>query len=128
MTETLGGCMLAHCCIKVIFPKSNHHWQVYVSIFLYKPSLTNLKKLDPLTEVNIMLGFDCQKDEDLVLNFCLILAKYYIYTCKRNQMQIDFLGYMNKLKQKLTTEEAIHFKNSTSNIFDKIWGFLAEQI
>ena len=75
-----------------------------------------------------MLGFDCQKDEDLVLNFCLILAKYYIYTCKRNQMQIDFIGYLNKLKQKLTTEEAIHFKNSTSNIFDKIWGFLAEQI
>ena len=88
----------------------------------------NLKKLDPLTEVNIMLGFDCQKDEDLVLNFCLILAKYYIYTCKRNQMQIDFIGYLNKLKQKLTTEEAIHFKNSTSNIFYKIWGFLAEQI
>ena len=88
----------------------------------------NFKKLDPLTEVKIMLGFDCQKDEDLVLNFCLILAKYYIYTCKRNQMQIDFMGYLNKLKQKLTTEEAIHFKNSTSNIFYKIWGFLAEQI
>ena len=43
-------------------------------------------------------------------------------------MQIDFIGYLNKLKQKLTTEEAIHFKNSTSNIFYKIWGFLAEQI
>ena len=39
----------------------------------------NLKKINPLTEVNIMLGFDCQKDEDLVLNVCLMLAKYYIY-------------------------------------------------
>ena len=69
----------------------------------------NLKKLDPLAEVNIMLGFDCQKDKDLVLNVCLILAKYYMYTCKGNQMQIDFIGYLNKLKQKLTTEEAINF-------------------
>ena len=48
-----------------------------------------------------------------------IIAKYY--TCKRNQMQIDFIGYLNKLKQKLTTEEAIHFKNSTSNIFHKFF-------
>ena len=67
----------------------------------------NLNKLDPLTEVNIMLGFDCQKDDDLVLNFCLILAKYYIYTCKRNQMQIDFIGYLNKLKQKIFLAEQI---------------------
>ena len=52
----------------------------------------------------------------------------YTCTCKRNQMQIHFIGYLNTLKQKLTTEEAIHFKNSTSNIFYKIWGYLAEQI
>ena len=43
-------------------------------------------------------------------------------------MQIDFIGYLNKLKQTLRKEEAIHFKNSTSNIFYKIWVFLAEQI
>ena len=50
-------------------------WDTFVTWW----NIMNLKKLDPLTEVNIMLGFDCQKDEDLVLNFCLILAKYYIY-------------------------------------------------
>ena len=44
----------------------------------------NLKKLDPLTEVSIMLGFDCQKDEDLVLNLCLVLNILYIYTCERS--------------------------------------------
>ena len=31
-------------------------------------------------------------------------------------MQIDFIGYFNTLKHKLTTEEAIHYTNSTSNI------------
>ena len=40
-------------------------------------------------------------------------------------LRIDFIGYLNKLKEKLTTEEAIHFKNSTSNIFYKICVFFS---
>ena len=57
---------------------------------------------------------------------CVINAPISIMEISRDQ--IDFIGYLNKLKQKLTTEEAIHFKNSTSNIFDNFLFFLAEQI
>ena len=34
---------------------------------------------------NIVLGCPIINDEDNVLNFCLILAKYFIYICKWNQ-------------------------------------------
>ena len=84
--------------------------------------------LNPLVEENILLGFPGTTNEDIVLNFCLILAKYYIYNSKRNQKQIVFLGFLKMLKHKLVVEEAIQVKNLTPTNFYNIWGYLFEQI
>jgi hypothetical protein len=45
----------------------------------------NFSKLLPLVEENRILGVSTSSNEDVVLNFCLILATRYIYTSKRNQ-------------------------------------------
>ena len=42
-------------------------------------------KLCPLVEENIILGFPCINHEDIVLNFCLITAKYQLYTVKESK-------------------------------------------
>ena len=99
-------------------------WQSFVAWW----NAMNFSKLYPLVEENIILGFPCVTNEDIILNFCIILAKYHIYTAKRNQNIVFFLDYLKELKHKLVIEEAIHVKNFTENKFYDIWGYLVEQL
>lgn len=86
----------------------------------------NYLKLNPLVEENIILGFLGSSDEDIVLNFCLILCKHYIYTCKRKQEPISILHYLRLLKHKLVIEEEIHTQNCTLNKFNIIWKYILD--
>jgi len=99
-------------------------WQSFVTWW------NNLKfcKLYPLVEENIVLGFPGTTNEDIVLNFCLILAKHYIYSIKRHQSQLFFLNYLNLLKNKLTIEYEIQQKNASLSNFYRVWGYLMESL
>ena len=84
-------------------------------------------KLNPLSELHILLGFTGNTQEETLLNFCLILGKYFIYTCKRNQCQIFFLNYLCQLKQKLTIREFICSKDYPNHP-NNLWSHLLEQL
>ncbi len=88
----------------------------------------NFLKLYPLVEENIILGFPVTSTEDIVLNFCLILAKHYIYTCKRNEANLFFLNFLALLKFKLNLEEGVHISNFTLDKYHHIWGYLKERL
>ena len=88
----------------------------------------NFSKLFPLVEENIILGFPTVSNEDIVLNFCLILAKHYIYTSKRNQTDLFFGNYIIILKNKLDIEKHINKCRSTLDKFYYIWGYLLESL
>ncbi len=52
----------------------------------------------------ILFGFPGRRDDAIVINYCILYAKDYIYLEKpkennnRNTLNIDFLGYLSKLK------------------------------
>ena len=85
-------------------------------------------KLRPLIEVNIILGFPNVTNEDTVLNYCLILAKQYIYSCKAHEQQLFLLSFLQILKNKLNIEKEIHIQRSTLTKFYSSWGYLQESL
>ncbi len=88
----------------------------------------NFSKLYPLVEENIVLGFPISNDEDIILNFCLILGKYYIYITKKCQQDIFFLNFLIMLKEKLVIEEGVNLMKGTIDTFYMVWGYLFESV
>ena len=105
-------------------PPANQFWNSFVTWW----NTLNYLKLCPLVEENILLGFMGNTFEDTALNFCLILGKYFIYNCKRNQSDIFFINYLRTLKSKLIIEEEIHTRNLTLKKFDLTWRYLLESL
>jgi hypothetical protein len=102
----------------------HNFWQSFTAWW----NAMNFSKLHPLVEENIILGVPCITNEDIIFNMCTIVAKYHIYTAKRNQGLVCFLHFLNTLKNKLIIEEAINVKNCTDKKFYDTWGYLLEQL
>ncbi len=74
---------------------------------------------------SILFGFPGRCDDAIVINYCILYAKYYIYLEKlkenknQNTFNIDFLGYLSKLKYILKTEKSICTHNNQSIKFNK---------
>ena len=85
-------------------------------------------KLNPLVEENIILGFPIITNEDIVLNFCLITAKYYIYNSKRKQKYITFMDFLSILKNKLNIEEMICIQQERQEHFMNTWSYLYQEL
>ena len=102
--------------------------QIFWKNFISWWNKLNISKLQPPMEENIVLGFPIINDEDIVLNFCLILAKYFIYICKRNQTSLSFISYLRKLKNKVLIEENIHKSHGTFSKFCVTWGLIGDYL
>ncbi len=65
---------------------------------------------------SILFGFLVGSDNAIVINYSMLYAKDYIYFEKinentnQNTLNIDFLGYLSKLKYILKIEKAYVFK------------------
>ncbi len=79
---------------------------------------------------SILFGFPGKSDDTIVINYCILYAKQYIYLEKseenknQNTLNIDFLGYLSKLKYILKIEQSrcIHSKQSIMfNKFNLFW-------
>ncbi len=80
----------------------------------------------------ILFGFPGRRDDAIVINYCILYAKDYIYLEKpkennnRNTLNIDFLGYLSKLKyilkkkKKPICNQSIKF-NKFNFIYDNLW-------
>ena len=94
---------------------------------LTKENIIDIAETNKLQQ-NILLGFPDHSDKTLVLNFCILLAKYYIYTIKINKCNNFFLpDYLILLKSKLKQEEYILKKNNKSHKFEK-YSFILNSI
>jgi hypothetical protein len=107
----------------------NHFW---VSFNNWWSRLTN-KNLISLAEPNklqqnILFGFLNPSNEIHVLNYCILLAKYYIYIHRLNKCQELFLlDYLIYLKQKLNQEKYILESQNQAKRFEK-FSFVYEYI
>ena len=62
------------------------------------------------------------------VNHVILLAKWYIYNCKRNHNTIHLFNFLSVLKRNLQIEEYISAKNNTSDIFNKKWQHISDKI
>ncbi len=74
---------------------------------------------------SILFGFPGRSDDTIIINYCILYAKQYIYLEKlkenknQNALNIDFLGYLSKLKYILKIEKSIRIHNNQSIKFNK---------
>ena len=57
-----------------------------------------------------------------LLNYFLVIAKLYIWDCRRSQILPSLAGFKIKIKIKFETEKYICTKNKTLDQFSKKWG------
>ena len=84
----------------VTCPPVSRYWESFVTWW----NTLKYSKLNPLAEENVILGFPVETNEDLILNYCLIVAKYYIYCSKKSQKPVNLLKFLAILKNKLEVE------------------------
>jgi hypothetical protein len=102
--------------------------QIFWESFVTWWNSMNFLKLSPLTQENIILGYPCENNEDAILNYCLILAKHYIHSCKRYKNKVFFLHFLPLLKEKNYIEEMICIQNSKEQQFYTKWGYLQQHL
>ena len=108
-------------------PKVQSFWN---SFFLWWNNLGDIiipPEYECLEECMIF-GFQPRGEIFEVLNFCILVAKYYIHTKRLlDDNNIVFLTFLCELKFKLTIEHNICKKNNVPQSFEKIV-FLYEQL
>ncbi len=101
-------------------PTTHGFWNNFVDWW----NAMDFPNLNPLKAEDIILGCPVITFEDNILNFCLIICKWFIYSCKRDEKELFFPCYLQYLKNKLDIEYNIHYKNETIAKFEKTWGQL----
>ena len=107
--------------------KSNQFWN---SFFNWWNSLGDIKISDDCDSLEecVLFGFQIEGGIFSVLNYCILLAKNYIYNQRlHNDNDIDFYQYLIILRYKLKIEKNICCCNNSLNDFEKFM-FLYEQL
>ena len=108
-------------------PKVNEFWNVFFNWWNTLGDIQIQYDCESLEE-SILFGFQAEGDILNVLNFCILLAKYYIYKQRiHNNNSIDFYQYLVQLKYKLKLEQTICTYNNNQNVFEK-YIFIYEQL
>ena len=95
-----------------------HFWDELQNLFFVKcPNTVNLQ----LSEEFILFGVKENVYTDVVLDFIILLAKYYIYICKWNNTKPSAHGFQHLLKQRYNIENFYSIVNENKNLFDQVW-------
>ena len=79
-------------------------------------------------EEHMLFGYPGNSDIEIVLNYCILLGKWYIFCQKIHEKNtIDIYDYLVQLKQRLFIEKTICIRDGNLKSFDK-WNFLYEQL
>jgi len=72
---------------------------------------------------DIIFGIPNVNEDDILhsLNFCILLAKSYIYKAKNQEQEPLFQKYKMLLKDRLTSEKIILETQEKLHLFEKIW-------
>ena len=107
----------------LLYCKNTHSfWNSFVNWWHYHSEIVIEETLDE----HLLFGYPGNTDVELVLNYCILFAKYYIYCKKLNGTNnIDLYDYLVRLKQRLTFEQIIcqkynHDFTKWRYIYDKL--------
>ena len=92
--------------------------------------LRNFQFVINCTALDVLLQIpNYERSNDITnLNFVILFAKNYIYTCKKNGMQIDFDNFLEQLKTHMVIEEfRCSMYNKSLEFYEK-WSILADSL
>ena len=92
--------------------------------------LRNFQFVINCTALDVLLQIpNYERSNDITnLNFVILFAKNYIYTCKKNGMQIDFYNFQVQLKTHMVIEEFRCSMYNKSLEFHEKWSILADSL
>ena len=103
--------------------------QFWTSFCLWWSRLTNSVTSDNFHDITVIFGGKIDCDEAISFNYCLTIAKYYIYINRLNEIPtIDFYKYLVFLKSKLNEEYMYYEEKDNLKIFTKSKGLIFENI
>ncbi len=88
---------------------------------MFKTRLTNFNiiECEDIIE-SIMFGFPSDKNNTIIIDFCIIHARYFIYQNKiKNDNKIEFLPCLSLLKKWLLIEKLICIAHNQEHKFTK---------
>jgi len=77
-----------------------------------------------LDEIIIIFGVKIDGETAITFNYCLILAKHFIYTKRLTKSPIDFYSFLPFLKSKLMEEYDYYMNNSQLDTFMRTRGLV----
>ena len=104
-------------------PVTNVFWK-NIQNFLIS---VNLIQTSRVLRKTVCLGLDEEKGEILV-NHCLLLARYYIFSCKFNNTKPLILEYLYQIKSNLQLEKQISVTIGMQKAFEKKWHKIIESL
>ena len=63
-----------------------------------------------------------------VLNYCIIVAKKYINSCRLESKDCNFDRFLQKLNQRLIVEEYIATINNRLEVYTPKWSFVRDSL
>ena len=93
--------------------------------------LSNAVKTDMnVSKIDIVFGIVNENNLDLlnVINFCILLAKYYIYVQKRSSKNLDLYTYQIELKNRLELEAVCCIQQNCIEKFNIMWNDILENL
>ena len=80
--------------------------------------------------LDIVFGMTNETNDDLIsaLDYCIIVAKKYINSCRLESNDCDFDRFLHKLKQRLIVEEYIATINDRLEIHTLKWSFVRDSV
>ena len=104
-------------------PVTNVFWK-NIQNFLIS---VNLIQTSRVLRKTVCLGLDEEKGGILV-NHCLLLARYYIFSCKFNNTKPLILEYLYQIKSNLQLEKQISVTIGMQKAFEKKWHKIIESL
>ena len=109
-------------------PKIAAFWKYFFNWWNTLGDIEITTEYDNLEEC-ILFGFEAEGGSFKVLNYCVLIAKYYIYLNRiHNNNSIDNYQYLVYLKSKLTIEKKVcsHYRQNGNNF--EIFEFVYDQL
>ncbi len=104
-----------------------HTKQFWTSFYKWWNNISefNIGRKDILKECTLF-GYPSEEDIIQILNYCMLFAKYFIYTNKLNSNNtLDLYLYLVLLKRKIYIQKTICTQQNKPQLFEK-WLFLYE--
>ena len=84
--------------------------------------------LETLSEIDVLLGLLCSHEVGNILNCCLLIAKWCIYTSKSLNKQPNLYAFHYDLNQFLRIEEQIAIQSNNHELFLTKWDFIKNNL